>query len=130
MSAPIQRIAEIVALPYSVDDFQRSLDLKSDDDSWLYDGEKDLNVVMQERQKEIDMYESERAAQASRKKSQHKSNGKEKMLHDDFAAEKVAKSMHDFINKISSYEGAELPTEGYGANHFWKLFITLLCLNS
>ena len=55
MKAPVQRIAEIVALPHSVDDFPRSLEVKSDDDSWLYSGEKDLNTAMQERQREIDM---------------------------------------------------------------------------
>ena len=65
MNAPVQRIAEIMALPHSMDDFPRSLEVKSDDDSWLYGGEKDLNTAMQERQREIDMYESERACRAS-----------------------------------------------------------------
>ena len=118
MNAPVQRIAEIMALPHSMDDFPRSLEVKSDDDSWLYGGEKDLNTAMQERQREIDMYESERACRASLKKTQQKGSRKKKRTKGDFAAEEVAKSMHDFINKISSYEGAELPSDGYDANYF------------
>ena len=58
------------------------------------------------------MYESERACRASLRKTQQKVNRKKKMTKGDFAAEEVAKSMHDFINKISSYEGAELQSDG------------------
>ena len=47
-----------------------------------------------------------------------KGSRKKKRTKGDFAAEEVAKSMHDFINKISSYEGAELPSDGYDANYF------------
>lgn len=111
MNAPIQRITDILALPHSVHNFPSSQDMKSDDDSWLYNGEDDLKKAMLERQKEIDMYESERA---SRKKSQPKHNqdsSRGKRTKSNFCAEEVAKSMHSFINKMSSHEGAEFPSD-------------------
>lgn len=112
MNAPIQRIGEILTLPHSVEDFSRHMDMKSDDDSWLYDGEDELRNAMLERQKEIETYESERAMR--------KTNGSQDILKgkrskDDFSAEEVVRSMHTFIDKISSYEGVELPYDKYVA---------------
>eukprot|EP00250_Pteridium_aquilinum_P017653 c23719_g1_i1 orf=225-2279(-) len=106
MNAPIQRITEILALPHLVEDFARSMELKSDDDSWLYNGEDDLKNAMLERQKEIETYELERTMRKTNRKQ-----AKDKRLEDDFGAEEVVRSMHAFMDKMSSYEGAELPRD-------------------
>lgn len=108
MTAPIQRMEEILALQYSTEDFPTLEDMRSDDESWLYDGEDDLRKAMLERQKEIQTYENERAL--------HKTTCKQDILNKkaskgDFSGEKVVQSMHAFINKISGFEGAELPCD-------------------
>ncbi|KAI5064209.1 hypothetical protein GOP47_0020879 [Adiantum capillus-veneris] len=112
MNAPIQRTMEVLALPHSVNDFLSSEDLKSDDDSWLYDGEDELTNALLERQKELDMYERERGL---RKKNQSqklpRKLPKEKRIKGNFSGDEVVKNMRAFIDKMSSYEGAELPAD-------------------
>ena len=56
----MRRIDEILALPMSADDFKDQELPPSDDDSWLYDGEDELNAALQERQKEMELYNSKR----------------------------------------------------------------------
>ena len=57
MSAPVKRIDEVLALPHSVDDFKGQEVPPSDDDSWLDNGEEELNSALMERQKEMELYE-------------------------------------------------------------------------
>ncbi|CAJ2647372.1 unnamed protein product [Trifolium pratense] len=57
MSAPLRRIDEILALPYSVDGFKAQEVPPSDDDSSLYNGEEELNSALMERQKEMEFYD-------------------------------------------------------------------------
>ncbi|XP_077234122.1 suppressor-like protein [Tasmannia lanceolata] len=108
MNAPVRRIDEILALPHSVDDFKGSDLPASDDDSWLYGGEDELNSAILERQKEMEMYESQhRKNQKSGEQTgtNHSSN----TPLDDFHLGDVAKSMQAFVQKVSSFEGAEVP---------------------
>lgn len=108
MNAPVKQIDEILALPHSVDDF-KALDLPpSDDDSWLYSGEDELNSAILERQKEIETYESKR--RRSKSSREHKgTNHSSNAQLEDFDLGDIAKSMQEFVHKVSSYEGAELP---------------------
>ncbi|KAH7688174.1 Ecd family protein [Dioscorea alata] len=98
--APVQRIDEILSLPHSADDFKVTEIPPNDDDSWLYNGEDELNSVMLERQKEMESYES-----GCRK------NGKSRQPEgsNDFNLGNIAESMQAFVQKISSFEGAEVP---------------------
>lgn len=106
MSAPIRRIDEILALPYSVEEFKDQEVPPSDDDSWLYNGEEELNSALMERQKEMELYDLK-----------HKSKGKEKKGQDTgsnadgFDPGDVAKSMRAFVDMMSSFEGAEAPDD-------------------
>ena len=49
LNAPVRRIDEILALPHSVDDFKDQEVPPSDDDSWLYGGEEELNSVLMDK---------------------------------------------------------------------------------
>uniref|UniRef100_A0A0C9RYR4 TSA: Wollemia nobilis Ref_Wollemi_Transcript_2485_883 transcribed RNA sequence n=1 Tax=Wollemia nobilis TaxID=56998 RepID=A0A0C9RYR4_9CONI len=83
----------------------------SDDDSWLYNGEEDLNAALLERQKEMDLYETERLKRKQSKNPKGSSSTSKKNM-DDFNLDDVAKNMHAFVEKMSSYEGAEVPRTG------------------
>lgn len=108
MSAPVRRIDEILALPYSEDDFKGQEVPPSDNDSWLYNGEDDLNSALSERQRELELYEAK-----------HKNKQKSKMQQDtgelsntnvdEFDPSEIAKTMKAFVHKVSSYKGAEVP---------------------
>ncbi|KAI4314422.1 hypothetical protein L6164_027334 [Bauhinia variegata] len=110
MSAPVRRIDELLALPHSVDDFRDQEVPPSDDDSWLYKGEEELNSSLLERQKEMELYELK-----------HKKKGKVKGNQDagvpsgsnvdEFDPGDIAKTMQAFVHKVSSYKGAEAPEE-------------------
>ncbi|BBN14474.1 hypothetical protein MPTK1_6g12030 [Marchantia polymorpha subsp. ruderalis] len=118
MSAPVKRTEKLLSLPHGASDFAAAACEASDSDSWLYDGEKDLNAVMMERQNEMDEYEAKRA-----NKKTETNEGRDDDTHGeetgDFQAEEVVKSMQSFVNKISSFEGAEFPAQNdiSGANN-------------
>lgn len=106
LNAPVKRIDETLALPCSVSDFNCSELPSSDDDHWLYDGEDELNAAISERQKEMEVYESKH------RKNQKAGAQKEKDIDvqsDEFDFKDVAESMQSFIQKLSSFEGAEVP---------------------
>eukprot|EP00252_Welwitschia_mirabilis_P018578 TRINITY_DN4124_c0_g1_i1.p1 TRINITY_DN4124_c0_g1~~TRINITY_DN4124_c0_g1_i1.p1 ORF type:complete len:699 (+),score=124.85 TRINITY_DN4124_c0_g1_i1:163-2259(+) len=111
MNSPVKRIDEILSLPYSPSDFDGMKVPMSDDDSWLYNGEEDLNAAMLERQKEIEVYENKRQKQKQSRRLEGKSNTSANTV-DNFDPECVARNMHAFVQKMSSYEGAEVPKEG------------------
>lgn len=108
LSAPVKRINEILALPHSPDDFKAQEVPPSDDDTWLYGGEEELNSVLQERQREMELYEQ---------RQKRKEKGKEKVGDDnssnpnknDVDLGDIANSMKAFVHKVSSYQGAEVP---------------------
>lgn len=101
LSAPVRRIDEILALPYASDDFNAQEVPPSDDDSWLYGGEEELNSVLQERQREMELYEEQQ---------KRKQKGKEKVIDDDSSnLGDIANSVKDFVRKVASYQGAEVP---------------------
>lgn len=108
MSAPVRRIDEILALPHSADDFRCQEVPPSDDDSWLYSGEDELNAALQERQKEMDLYNAKHKKKQMPKESQDAgpSSGSN---FDDFDLGEMAKAMQAFVDKASSYKGAEVP---------------------
>ncbi|XP_058069349.1 protein ecdysoneless homolog [Magnolia sinica] len=108
LNAPVRRIDEILTSPHSVDDF-RGLDLPpSDDDSWLYNGEDELNSAILERQKEMEIYESQRSKNQKSRKQKGTDHSSDMQL-DDFDLGNFAKTMQAFVDKVSSYEGAEVP---------------------
>ncbi|KEH32484.1 SGT1-plant-like protein [Medicago truncatula] len=120
MNAPVRRIDEILALPYSVDEFNGQELPPSDDDSWLYNGEEELNSALMERQKEMELYDLK-----------HKGKGKEKRGQDtgsnadEFDPSDLAKSMRAFVDMVSSFEGAEAPEDrnkevNFDADQFLK----------
>ncbi|KAI4330193.1 hypothetical protein MLD38_028495 [Melastoma candidum] len=108
LSSPVRRIDEILALPYSMDDF-RNVDVPpSDNDSWLYGGEEELNSALLERQKEMDIYMEKREKKKNAKEPSDRS-GASASAGGDYDLSDIAKSMQAFVNKMSSYEGAEVP---------------------
>lgn len=108
LGTPVRHIDEILALPYSMDDFKSQKVPPSDDDSWLYGGEEELNSVLVERQREMEIYEEQK---------KRKQKGKDTVVDDDssnpnendFDLGNIAKSMKAFVQKVSSYQGAEVP---------------------
>lgn len=108
MSAPVIRIDEILALPYSEDDFKGQEVPVSDNDSWLYDGEDELNSVLQEREKEMEFYNSKKERKQKAKEKQEAGSSSDANVN-NFDLGDISKSMQQFINKVSSYKGAETP---------------------
>lgn len=106
MSTPVGRIDEILALPHSADDFMSVEVPPSDDDSWLYGGEDELNAALLEREKEMEAYKSKHKG---KQRSKDQENPGPSGTGDEFGLGDIAKSMQAFVQKISSYEGAEVP---------------------
>lgn len=104
LSAPVRRIDEILALPESADDFKDQELPPSDDDSWLYGGEDELNAALQERQKEMELYNSKRKQKSKEQDGPSNSS-------DNFDLKDISKSMQAFVTKMASYEGAEIPED-------------------
>lgn len=92
-------------MSYSVDGFKGIELPPNDDDSWMYDGEEELNTAIMERQKEMEDYEAER-----KQRKQQNSTGKaSSSLPDDFNLKDITETMQSFVQKLSSFEGAEVP---------------------
>ncbi|KAL3681383.1 hypothetical protein R1sor_024339 [Riccia sorocarpa] len=109
MRAPVKRTDELLSLPHAPDDFADAEQEEPDSDNWLYDGEKELTAAMRERQQELDEYEAKRARRGAKtgEPDVESSSGT-----GDFRVEEVVRSMQSFVNKISSFEGAEFPDNG------------------
>lgn len=108
MSAPVRRIDEILALPHSGDDFKGVNLPPSDDDSWLYNGEDELNSALLDREKEMELYNMKHKKKY--KSKEHEDVGTSSGTNlGDFDLGDIAKSMQAFVKKVSSYEGAEIP---------------------
>lgn len=107
MGAPVRRIDEILALPHSADDFRGQELPPSDDDSWLYNGEDELNAAILERQQEMEAYNSKH--KGKQKLKEHQDSGPSSERLDDSGLGDIAKSMQAFVQKMSSYKGAEVP---------------------
>ncbi|KAL0431834.1 UNVERIFIED_CONTAM: protein ecdysoneless [Sesamum radiatum] len=110
LSAPVKRIDEILALPHSADEFKNHELPPSDDDSWLYGGEDELNAALQERQNEMELYSLKHKKKQKSKEQQDGGSASGENL-DDYDLGGIAKSMQAFVEKISSYEGAEVPED-------------------
>ncbi|KAL0461441.1 UNVERIFIED_CONTAM: protein ecdysoneless [Sesamum latifolium] len=110
LSAPVKRIDEILALPHSADEFTNQELPPSDDDSWLYGGEDELNAALQERQNEMELYNLKHKKKQKSKEQQDGGSASGEDL-DDYDLGGIAKSMQAFVEKISSYEGAEVPED-------------------
>ncbi|XP_006280144.2 protein ecdysoneless homolog [Capsella rubella] len=108
MSAPVRRIDEILALPFTEDDFKGLEVPVSDSDSWLYDGEDELNSVLQERQKEMEFYNSKKERKKKAKEKQEAGSSSDANMN-NFDLGDISKSMQQFIQNVSSYKGAEVP---------------------
>lgn len=104
----MRRIDEILALPYTADDFRGQEVPPSDDDSWLYNGEEELNSELLERQKEIEHYNSKKKKN-QKSKEQDDAGPSSSSNIDGFNPGDIAKTMQAFVQKMSSYEGAEVP---------------------
>ncbi|KAF8018517.1 hypothetical protein BT93_H3408 [Corymbia citriodora subsp. variegata] len=109
LSSPVRCIDEILALPHSADDFRNQEVPPSDDDSWLYTGEDELNSALLERQKEMELYD---AKHGKKQKSKEPSDaGPLNHSNEDFDLSNIAKTMETFVQKVSSYKGAEVPDQ-------------------
>ncbi|KAI4976818.1 hypothetical protein ZWY2020_050425 [Hordeum vulgare] len=107
LSAPVRRIDEILAMPYSAEDFQGINLPPSDDDSWLRNGEDELNAELQERQKEMEEYAAVKKNRKSQKQNVSSSSSSQPS---EFNLGEITDSMQEFVRKMSSFEGAEVPT--------------------
>ena len=113
MHSPVKRINNILSLPLCASNYSKPSLQSSDDDSWLYDGDADLTSAIHERQSEIEAHELKRA--------RHENANKKSGTYDNqdhpaatgseplYEPQDVVQSMQAFMNKISSFEGAELP---------------------
>lgn len=110
LNAPVRRIDEILALPHSVDDFKDQEVPPSDDDSWLYGGEEELNSVLMERQKEMELYDLKHKKKGKAKEGQDAGPSSASNA-DEFDPSDIAKTMQAFVHKLSSYKGAEAPED-------------------
>ncbi|KAJ3677139.1 hypothetical protein LUZ60_002863 [Juncus effusus] len=109
IGAPVRRIDEILSLPYSSDDF-KSIDLPpNDDDSWLYGGEEELDSEILEREREMEEYESKKKNKKEKKKKED--IGESSSTLNEFNLGEIAASMQEFVKKVSSFEGAEVPDD-------------------
>ncbi|KAL5556564.1 hypothetical protein UlMin_038800 [Ulmus minor] len=108
MSAPVKRIDEILALPHSADDFMCQEVPPSDDDSWLYNGEDELNAALSERQKEMELFNLKHKNK-QKSKVKEETGGSSSTNVDEFDPGEIAKTMKAFVRKVSSYKGAEVP---------------------
>lgn len=96
-------------MPYNISDYSSAGSQQSDDDSWLYNGEEDLASALLARQKEMDSYESKHEkGKSARRASDSDKNLTSEDMEIAHAAE-VVKNVQSFVNKISSFEGAEIP---------------------
>ncbi|TYH79125.1 hypothetical protein ES332_D03G040100v1 [Gossypium tomentosum] len=109
LNAPVRQIDEILSLPYSADEFKNEDAPPSDDDSWLYSGENELNSALQDRQKEMELYELKRKKKKS--KEQKDTGASSSLKGEDFDLSELVTTMQGFIHKMSSYEGAEVPND-------------------
>ncbi|XP_047071244.1 protein ecdysoneless homolog [Lolium rigidum] len=107
LSTPVHRIDEILAMPYSAEDFQGINLPPSDDDSWLRNGEDELNAELHERQKEIEEYEALKKHTKGQKQNDSSSSSSQP---NEFNLGEITESMQDFVRKMSSFEGAEVPS--------------------
>ncbi|XP_078150424.1 suppressor-like protein [Carex rostrata] len=106
-SAPVRRIDEILSLPYSVEEFEGTDLPPNDDDSWLYNGEDELNSAILEREKEMQAYESKKKDKNVKQEGDEAGGSSSKT--NDFNLGDIAASMQEFVRKVSSFEGAEVP---------------------
>ena len=110
LSEPVRRIDEILSMPYSADEFKGTDLPPSDDDSWLHGGDDELNAELCERQKELEEYEAAKKQRRSQKQSVSSSS---KSQTDEFKLGEITASMQEFIRKMSSFEGAEIPADRF-----------------
>lgn len=108
MSAPVRRMDEILALPHSADNFKDQPIPPSDDDSWLYNGEDELNSALQERQREMELYDLKHKKKQKSEVEQDPGPSSGSNL-DDFDLGNISKTMQEFVHEMSTYEGAEVP---------------------
>ncbi|KAL8038343.1 hypothetical protein ABFX02_11G101100 [Erythranthe guttata] len=125
LSVPVRRIDEILALPHSADDFKNQELPPSDDDSWLYGGEDEINAALKDREKEMELYNLKHQKKNKSKEQEEGVSAPKKNL-DEYDLGGIAKSMQAFVEKISSYEGAEVPEDSdlkdvdFDADQFMK----------
>lgn len=106
MSAPVKRIDDIIAhCLVSLDEFKNQEIIPSDDDSWLYNGEDELNAALFERQQEMELYDMKN------KKNKEDVGPSSSSNLNDYDLGDIAKSMQEFVQKMSSFEGAEVPND-------------------
>ncbi|EPS73304.1 suppressor-like protein, partial [Genlisea aurea] len=101
LNAPVKHIDETLALPCSAYDFNNQELSPSDDDSWLYSGGDEINAAIEERQKEMELYDSKRK---KKQEANVQNNGVGK-----YDLGEISQSMQAFVETVSSYEGAEIP---------------------
>ncbi|WOL19720.1 hypothetical protein Cni_G28522 [Canna indica] len=105
VNAPIRRLDEILFMSYSVEDFNGVELPPNNDDSWMYDGEEELNSAIMERQKELEDYEAEKKQRKQKKSVGHACSS----VSNDFNLKDISETMQAFVEKLSSFEGAEVP---------------------
>ncbi|KAL4577896.1 hypothetical protein LXL04_014011 [Taraxacum kok-saghyz] len=102
MSAPVRRIDDIIDnCPVLVDEFRNQEIGQSDDDTWMYNGEEELNAELVMRQKEMEDYD------VKGNKKDKEDVGPSNL--NDYDLGDIAKSMQEFVEKMSGFEGAEVP---------------------
>ncbi|KAK4367022.1 hypothetical protein RND71_014902 [Anisodus tanguticus] len=102
LSAPVRRIDEILALPESADDFKDQELPPSDDDSWLYGGDEELNAALQERQNEMELYNSKRNRNQKSRMGTAMNNSVKDV---DFDVDRFMKDMESFVRRVHSGQG-------------------------
>eukprot|EP00898_Chlorokybus_atmophyticus_P001396 jgi/Chlat1/2257/Chrsp17S02567 len=109
LSKPSQTMDALLQQPFSAADFPASYLRENDDDRWLREGDDTLESMLMQRQKEMDEYNA-------RKRSRAFSPATESSRA--FHPEDVVNRMTSFVDKLSSFEGAELPDDGLDVSRF------------
>lgn len=107
LNAPVRCIDEILAAPFSINDFNDE-DIPPDDDTWLYDGEDELNLTLKEREKEMEFFDLKHNKNSMNRKEVDTSSGK---ILNESNIDDMASALRTFVQKISSFEGAEVPND-------------------
>lgn len=103
----MRRIDEILASPCSAEDFRDQEVPPSDNDSWLYNGDDELNAALLERQKEMEICNSKFKKKQNSKEDQVGPSSSCSMDESDLGD--ISKSMQKFVKNVSSYQGVEVP---------------------
>ncbi|KAK9836917.1 hypothetical protein WJX74_011048 [Apatococcus lobatus] len=106
LAAPVQRVQDILAQPFDLARLQQEEQaMREDSDAWMAEGPDEVDRELQAAQAELD---------SSAKAKTPKGNAQGGAAGPEFDPGEFARRMQAFVEKASSFEGAEVPGNGSG----------------